>query len=441
AVPYVVQLDHLAAGSLRFLDADARLLLRLEAVALGSLLAQRLERAHAAFVAGAARLDALAYPRFLCFQLLLDQFAIARLGGERFLLAAQEVVVVARPAGEFRAIQLDDARGELLQEGAVMGDEQYAARPVADAFLQPFDAGEVEMIGGLVEQQQFGVRHQCLGEPHAAAPAAGKFAQAAFRRQAELGEHAFDLPVQVPAAFRLDAPLQFLELVQAGAIQRRRRARAVLVDQHLQMRKTLRNVFMHAKIERIRQRLVQLRDAQVLLAADFAAVDGLFAHDDAQQGGLAGAVAADQADAFVRLDVQGSVAQDRLVADVQGNVVQVDEIHERIIRTTRRRTDERPRITQRRRQPPSCEIITASGGAVALTGRQSEVCTGSGRRSSLAPACRIASRASASARGSSGRTPSSMTQTSKPSARASSTVWRTPISSITPPIHNRRMPR
>src|SRR5690606_41690517 len=65
---------------------------------------------------------------FLFFQFLLEQFAIARLGGERFLLAAQEVVVVARPAGEFRAIQLDDARGELLQEGAVMGDEQYAAR-------------------------------------------------------------------------------------------------------------------------------------------------------------------------------------------------------------------------------------------------------------------------------------------------------------------------
>src|SRR5690606_36822187 len=66
--------------------------------------AHRLERAHAAFVAGAAGLDALPYPHFLLRQQLVEARVLLRLGVQALLAAAQVVVVVAGPAGELAAI-------------------------------------------------------------------------------------------------------------------------------------------------------------------------------------------------------------------------------------------------------------------------------------------------------------------------------------------------
>ena len=42
-------------------------------------------------------------------------------------------------------------------------------------FFQPVAGFEIEMVGGLVEQQQVGLLQQQLGERDAHLPAAGKF--------------------------------------------------------------------------------------------------------------------------------------------------------------------------------------------------------------------------------------------------------------------------
>src|SRR3546814_111811 len=86
---------------------------------LRALHAHRLEPAHAAFVAGAAGLDALADPDFLLRQHLVETRVLLRLGVEPFFLAAQVVVPVAWPAGHLAAVDLDDARGQRAQEAAV----------------------------------------------------------------------------------------------------------------------------------------------------------------------------------------------------------------------------------------------------------------------------------------------------------------------------------
>ena len=41
-----------------------------------------------------------------------------------------------------------------------MRDKQHAAGKIAQQFLEPFDAVDVEMVGRLVEQQQFGLDDQ-----------------------------------------------------------------------------------------------------------------------------------------------------------------------------------------------------------------------------------------------------------------------------------------
>src|SRR5690606_21120413 len=327
AVVNVVQLDHLAAGLVGFLDVDARLLRPPETLALGGFGAQRLQRAHAALVAGAPRLYALANPGFLLVELFLEQVSLALLGLQGFFLAPQVILVIARPAREARAIELHDAGREPLQERAVVGDEQHAALERAHAVLQPADGREVEVIGRLVEQQQLRIRHQRPREADAPLPAARQLGQALFRRQLQLGEDALDLLLEAPAAFGLDAALEVLQLPQPGAIQPGGGAALVLVDQRLQVRQPAGDVLVHAQIEGVGKRLLELADAQPVLAPDLARVRLLLAGDDAQQCRLAGAVAADQAHALVRLQRERGVTQQRLVPDVERDVVEDEQGH------------------------------------------------------------------------------------------------------------------
>src|SRR5690606_13743308 len=91
------------------------------------LAAHRLECAYAAFVARAARLDALADPGFLLRQLAVELRVGLRLGVQPLLAAAQVVVVIARPARDRAAVDLDDARGQRAQETAVVRDEHDRA--------------------------------------------------------------------------------------------------------------------------------------------------------------------------------------------------------------------------------------------------------------------------------------------------------------------------
>ena len=93
----------------------------------GALVAQALQAPHAAFVARAARLDALADPDFLLRPELVELGVLDRLGGELRRLARLVGGEVAREGQQPAAVELDDARGDAVEEGAVVGDEQIAA--------------------------------------------------------------------------------------------------------------------------------------------------------------------------------------------------------------------------------------------------------------------------------------------------------------------------
>ena len=58
-----------------------------------------------------------------------------------------------------------------------MADDHHRAAIALQEILQPQHAFEVEIVGGLVQQQQIGRGEQDRRQRHAHAPAAGKFRQ------------------------------------------------------------------------------------------------------------------------------------------------------------------------------------------------------------------------------------------------------------------------
>src|SRR6185503_3383404 len=107
----------------------------------GALLAQAHQAGDTAFVPRAPRLDAAANPRFLLRPELVELAPRDRLGGELALLPALEVRVVARVGPQQAAVELDDARGETVEEGAVVG-HHHRRRLLREQRLELRDAVE-----------------------------------------------------------------------------------------------------------------------------------------------------------------------------------------------------------------------------------------------------------------------------------------------------------
>ena len=68
--------------------------------------------------------------------------------------------IVALIGYALAAIELEDPAGDVVQEVAVVGDDQDRARIVAQVAFQPVHRLGVEVVGRLVEQQQLGLLQQ-----------------------------------------------------------------------------------------------------------------------------------------------------------------------------------------------------------------------------------------------------------------------------------------
>ncbi len=119
--------------------------------ALGALPAHCLQGADPPFVAGAARLDALAYPGLFFRQPLVELGIGALFGIQQRLLALQIAVPVTGKIVQLAALQVEDAGRQALQEAAVVGDEQHCAAKAEHELFQPFDGGDIQVVGGLVQ--------------------------------------------------------------------------------------------------------------------------------------------------------------------------------------------------------------------------------------------------------------------------------------------------
>ena len=63
---------------------------------------------------------------------------------------------------------------DLVEEIAVVRDDHRRALPLAQIAFQPFDGGDVQVVGGLVQQQQVGIGEQQARQEGARALPAGE---------------------------------------------------------------------------------------------------------------------------------------------------------------------------------------------------------------------------------------------------------------------------
>ena len=112
------------------------------------------------------------------------------------------VIVVAGPLPQLSAIEFDDARRKTAHEGAVVADEQQSAFEVDHHVLEPGDRLDIEMVRGLIQQQQVRRRDERPAEHHAPAPAAGQCAQRCVAIELQARDDLIHLQVALPLALR-----------------------------------------------------------------------------------------------------------------------------------------------------------------------------------------------------------------------------------------------
>ncbi len=277
----------------------------------GALHAQRLQPRDARDAARAPRLDALADPDLLLGEQLVGARLGLRLGGELLVAGALVGRVVAGVAAQLAAVELDDARADRVEEGAVVGHDDRAAAKGQQQLLEPGDGVEVEVIGRLVEQQDLGARDQRLGQRDALERAARELADALLAGQPEALQRGLHARFPVPAVERLQACLQRVEVDAVGMRLVGRAQRARLGD-------AVGHRLEHAG-RTVEDRLLRdIAHAQPRRELQQAVVGALQPGDDLEQRGLAAAVAPDQPEPLAGFEREaGAVEQgDMAVGEV-----------------------------------------------------------------------------------------------------------------------------
>ena len=93
-------------------------------------------------------------------------------------------------------LEMEDVIDDGLEEGAIVAHHHHGRVELAQVILQPAGGLEIEVIGGLVEQEQVGRRHQLAHQPQASALAAAQALERAATRlvgiEAQAVQHRVD---------------------------------------------------------------------------------------------------------------------------------------------------------------------------------------------------------------------------------------------------------
>ncbi|EWS54886.1 hypothetical protein X551_02314 [Methylibium sp. T29] len=177
------------------------------------------------------------------------------------------------------------------------------------------------MVGRLVEQQHVGRGDQRLRQRDALLRAARQRADLGVGRELQPLQRLGDALLPGPAVHRLDAGLDRVEIIV-------RIVRLVALAQRLHLGKADAHRVEHAGLGVEHRLLRHQREPQALLQLQRAVVGLLEPGDDLQQRGLAGAVAADQADALTGLEREAGVVEQGDVAIGQVGVGEGQQGHE-----------------------------------------------------------------------------------------------------------------
>ncbi len=252
--------------------------------------------------------------------LLVDRLAERHLA--RGLLAAPLMPGAgeeARAAG----LELEHGGADGLQEPAVVRHQHDRRVEVDERLLEPLQRLDVQVVGGLVEQQHVRARGQRARERGARQLPAGERVQAALEvgvAEAEAVGHRRRAAAPQVAAASLQPRLRARVARERRLVARAGRHLRLEVSQLRLDRELLRAPRQQVLAQRhpalARRALVVQRDAHALGDAQLAAVDRGLAGEHPQQRRLARAVAPGDRHPFAALELERHAAQQRLPGDV-----------------------------------------------------------------------------------------------------------------------------
>ncbi len=255
-----------------------------------------------------------------------DLVLLAREGGllQGHLLGAHvlEAAVVAAVALELGVLDVHGDVGHRVEEFAVVADDEQGAGVALKPGLQPHQGVQVQVVGGLVEQQQFARAHEGARELQAHAPAAGE----TVHRALEFVE---------PEAQAEDEGLRACRgVVRAGVVQGHvgvGHALAVVAGlglRHLTLGREQGGVAFDDEARGVLVGLGHvLRDlghAPLRGHAELALVFVQAAVEQTEQAGLARAIAAHQAHLFAGVDGERGAVKQHLGAAAQHHIADDD---------------------------------------------------------------------------------------------------------------------
>src|SRR5690606_37799761 len=229
--------------------------------------------------------------------------------------------------------------GHRPQEVPVMGDQNQALGETAEETLEPFDRFQVQVVGGLVEEEQVGLAEQRPSQLRPGPLPSGQLVEGfgeVLLAKAEAKEHSLG------ARFLFETAA-LLELRQEALVGPHGRLQGIRIALHpgishagfvgpqvflefFQVAKGLQGVLVKCQVASYRRLLPQVPDAEAPFPRHDTLV-GLGASDDVEKGALAGAVGPDQPDAILMMDFEIDGAEDVVGPVVAVHAPQLNQAH------------------------------------------------------------------------------------------------------------------
>ncbi len=252
--------------------------------------------------------------------LLAIKCRLGRLLFQLFLLEMGGVVAeVAAGNAPFRG---NDLIAHPVQKGAVVADHHQRCGLLQQVTLQPLDRLDVQVVGGLVQQQQVWFLEKDLAEGDAHLPAAGVIPHqlfSALRREPDGGQKLVDARVELVTVESFEPALEPAELVDqlvemGGILRCLLGAHLILhlpltVEHRGRLSEGLKQLLPDRAVGIHIELLLQVSDAGFTLAHHLATAGLFLACDQAHLCGLAGTIHTHQADAVSGFHLPGDIPQ------------------------------------------------------------------------------------------------------------------------------------
>ena len=203
---------------------------------------------------------------------------------------------------------------------------------VDEELLHPLDRVDIEMVGGLVEQQHIGRVHERTRQQGLTGTTATGLLDARLGVEPQMLQRRLHAEMQLPRIGRIHLSMQAIEFLQrllgmiGGHAYRRR---MVARQQCSRLTQPGRHDVEHRTSERARHILFEARDGHATLPHHEAAVGEQRAVEHLHEGALSGAVAPQHAHPFAPLDGEGGAIEHRRAAECHAHLLQGHQCHQR----------------------------------------------------------------------------------------------------------------